>query len=258
MCGIAGYILNGSGSASSDLARRLITGIRQRGPDDEGVCLISRRERSYTVLATERTVPVASQSMPFFDGQFAVPHDAAILHARYAVIDTSAAGHQPFESPDGSTVVAFNGEIYNYLELKEELSKEGASFWTASDTEVLVEGYRRWKNGVWERLNGFWAAVIYDRKDNVFVFCRDRLGVAPLYYRETSEGLYFSSLIGPLLSVSPKSSGLDRDSLCGFLETGIKDLGGRTMYEGVRSLPSGQAFILKTGETQLSRAEVKR
>ncbi|MBF0620229.1 MAG: hypothetical protein HQL19_08695 [Candidatus Omnitrophica bacterium] len=182
--------------------------IRPRGPDDEGACLIARQDANFKLFATEHSNPLVQEALPRLAADASFGHDAVFVHTRFAVIDPSSKGHQPYVSADGNVVGVFNGEIYNYVELREALKKEGGVFQTFSDTEVLVEGYRIWGQALWPRMNGFWAVALYDRRDQKIVLCRDRLGVAPLYWRETEEGVFFSSLIGPLLSVGGRRTGV--------------------------------------------------
>ncbi len=250
MCGIAGYILNArAAGTSSSLLRSLLSGVRGRGPDDEGACLIDRGAAHETRIAlylTDRTDSRVVQRAGTLGG--VLPgHDAAFVNTRFAIIDPSPGGHQPFLSQDGSCVVVVNGEIYNYLELRKELAADGIVCRTDSDTEVLVEGWRRWGHGLWPKLNGFWAAAVYDSLSNTVVLCRDRLGVAPLYYRVLPDGLYFSSLIDPLIAVAPGGDVLDLDAVHGFLATGLKDHDGTTMYRHIHSLPPAMAFTFSPG-----------
>src|SRR6185436_1720248 len=116
MCGVGGFVLRVPAADTRNKAEHFLAGLRHRGPDDEGVTLIDR----------------AGTGSP----------DVALVHTRYAIIDLSERAHQPYSSTDGSLVAAYNGEIYNYLELRDELRGLGVEFRTSSDTEVLVEGYR--------------------------------------------------------------------------------------------------------------------
>ncbi len=255
MCGIAGYILKRAIDRPLAVSRALLSEIRRRGPDDEGVCLIDRAEKRVYSFATDRSHVAVTAELPSWECD-PVGHDCALFHTRYSIIDTSAGGHQPFQSQDGSCIAVFNGEIYNYLELKEELSEKGVHFRTASDTEVLLEGYAYWKEDLWAKLNGFWAVALYDRRDGSIVLSRDRLGVAPFYVRETSEGIFFSSLIEPLKAVAGRPR-INLPVVSLFIEQGVKDTDGRTFYEGIYSLLPAVAFHLLPGMGQIKQARVK-
>ncbi len=258
MCGIAGYVLRGP---SSDLrvARTLLSGVRSRGPDDGGIFLADRTHGQSVTWATEHS-PTAVQAEHRVAPRTGsvLPHDLALIHARYAIVDLSAGGHQPFRSRDRAITAVFNGEIYNYIELRRLLEAAGAAFHTASDTEVLVEGYRHWGDSLWSRLNGFWAVALYDHRAATLVLSRDRMGVAPLYVRETESGLFFASTIRPLIAVAPATVRRDTARILGFIETGMKDLDDTTMYREVRSFPAASAVRIGREGARLEGARAVR
>src|SRR5690606_29550554 len=149
MCGIAGYLnLNGA-PASVAVLKRMTDAIAHRGPDGEG---------HYT------------------DGPL------GLGHRRLAIIDLSPAGRQPMATADGTLVVSYNGEIYNYRELRAELEAEGATFRSRSDTEVLLQAWGRWGERSLQKLNGMFAFTLWDRGRQELVLARDRYGIKPLYY----------------------------------------------------------------------------
>jgi asparagine synthase (glutamine-hydrolysing) len=134
------------------------------------------------------------------DGEGAyVEGSLALGHRRLSIIDV-AGGTQPMASHDGSLVIAFNGEIYNYIELREELRRLGHHFRTNSDTEVILEGFAEWGLGIHDRLNGMWAFALWDRKNRRLVLSRDRLGEKPLYYAVHDNTLVFGSELKSLLA----------------------------------------------------------
>jgi len=229
----------------------MIGPIRQRGPDDEGICLIDREQRSVHFCRTDLTIPAFATLPDFRVDAGSYRHDAALIHTRYSIIDLTEGGHQPFVSADGTIVAVYNGEIYNYLELQASLRAEGVIFRTHSDTEVLVEGYRIWGHDLWNRMNGFWAVALYDVRTDEFVFSRDRIGVAPLYYRELPTGFFFASQIRSLIDISPGDVEIDPDVVQGFVATGIKDHDSSTFYRQIKSLPSLTTIILPRGVTRL-------
>jgi asparagine synthase (glutamine-hydrolysing) len=239
MCGIAGYILK-SPLAYQDTGYidLLIGPIRRRGPDDEGVCLIDREKRSTRFYGTDFSSRKMSHLPNIGDNTRSFAHDAAMIHTRYSIIDLSVGGHQPFVSQDGSIIAVFNGEIYNYIELREELIARDVRFCTSSDTEVLVEGYRVWGNDLWNKMNGFWAVALYDVQNRSMILSRDRIGVAPLYYRETPCGIFFASSIRPLMDVDRAGMTHDVDVMTGFVQTGIKDHENTTFFHQIRSVSS--------------------
>jgi asparagine synthase (glutamine-hydrolysing) len=190
MCGIAGYVLKASVSHQDKFYIDVLTRpIRGRGPDDEGLCLIDRERRLVRSYRTNFTSPKMSHLPHIGDDAHRLAHDAALIHTRYSIIDLSEGGHQPFVSQDGSIIAVFNGEIYNYIELREELVAKDVRFRTSSDTEVLVEGYRVWGNDLWNKMNGFWAVVLYDLRSDELVFSREDWRGPPLLSRVT-RGLF--------------------------------------------------------------------
>lgn len=225
MCGIGGF-LTGTATTSQSW-RSMLPCLRGRGPDDTGVVLISRRTASYRTATTD-----GNELADDFQ------YDLALVHTRYSIFDLSPAGHQPFVSQDGSVIASFNGEIYNHVELRKELEAKGVRFRSQSDTEVLVEGFRVWGDELWPRLNGFWAVALYDQRDHSLRLCRDRLGQAPLYYRETEKGLFFASNLAALLQSDSESVELDSELISGFVETQLKDYENRTCYRQIRSVPA--------------------
>lgn len=257
MCGIAGYITSGGGGMNSQCASSLIKSIRHRGPDDEGLVWINRAARRIDCRRTELTAPGRARSLPDYRETSSGEHDVALIHTRYAIIDLSEGGHQPFLSADNTVACVFNGEIYNYIEVRQELEAVGIRFRTNCDTEVLVEGYRYWGDAVWSHLNGFWAAALYDSSNSTIVLSRDRLGIAPLYYRETNEGFFFASNLSALVTLGEKAP-IDDDMVAGFISTSLKDFRNLTCFSGVKSIPAGTVVQFAGEQSVFSNARVTK
>lgn len=167
MCGISGYFLTAPVETSPERILRMTRIIAHRGPDDEGITLISPTSSSAIDLTTSDTakgVP-SNQSVESIQK---VPHKIAFGHRRFSIVDVSPAGHQPFWSHNRQVCVIFNGEIYNYVELRVELKKIGYVFHTDSDTEVLVQAYLEWGVECFQRFNGFWAISLYDAQNGLY------------------------------------------------------------------------------------------
>jgi len=255
MCGIAGYYLRSEQKFTSEKIQALLYPIRKRGPDDEGVSLISTSKKTRQFYKTDHTTPSLAGRLPHIHDQSTlIEHNLALIHTRYAIIDLTERGHQPFVRNDQNCVAIFNGEIYNYIELREELSALGVRFKTSCDTEVLVEGYCVWGNKLWNKINGFWAVVLYDFDSGTIVLSRDRIGVAPLYYRETEEGLYFASCLESLVNIDRGHLSVNEDVVLGFIETGIKDHDHSTYYKQVKSVPSKTTVVLNAGQFSIKEA----
>lgn len=247
MCGIGGYALLAPARATEWLEGDLLPALRRRGPDDEGACLASRADGTVRHLRTAGTVAGLAGLVPVGSEEAVAPHDVALAATRYAVLDRTDASHQPFASADGSVVGVFNGEIYNHEALRVELAARGVRFRTKGDTEVLVEGYRQWGQDLWPRLNGFWAVTLYDGRDRSLVLSRDRFGIAPLYARWTDRGIFFASLLRPLVALDPGGVWVDPGAVRGFVETELEGFGAATCLPPIRAIPPACALILRPG-----------
>ncbi|MFM7736624.1 MAG: asparagine synthase (glutamine-hydrolyzing), partial [Alphaproteobacteria bacterium] len=189
--------------------------IRHRGPDDFGV---------------------------FLDPLAAV----GLGHARLSIIDRSAAGHQPMEALDGAVQITFNGEIYNYREIRRDLESRGHSFRSQSDTEVLLRLYVEEGEGCLARLNGVFTFAIFDRRTGTTLVARDALGVKPLYYATSRRGVAWCSEIKGLLPLVPEARELDLVAIHRYLSF-LWCPGQGTPLRDVRKLGPGEAMILRDG-----------
>lgn len=213
MCGIAGYVNKGGPISDCSRLEAMTRAVAHRGPDDEGILV---------------------------DGK------VGLGHRRLSILDLSADGHQPMTRQNKGLTIVFNGEIYNYIELREELRKAGQDFVTATDTEVILAAYSEWGDGCVGHFNGMWSFAIFDRTNNK-VFCsRDRFGVKPFYYAETPDAWLFGSEIRQLLplvpSVRPNMKVVEE-----FLFAGITEPLSETFFEGVQKLPGGHNLTYDLG-----------
>lgn len=251
MCGISGYILANGSETSTEKIRRMNDAIAHRGPDDEGITLILPEASSAIDLSTRHTAMGVKGCRPAVD-ETGVTHRIAFGHRRFSIIDITPAGHQPFWSYNRQVCVAFNGEIYNYVELRRELEGLGHAFTTDSDTEVLVEAYLEWGEGCFSRFNGFWALSLYDAKKRAVLLSRDRIGKSPLYVAKTSSGLWWSSEIKGILSVLGSSTFKVRDqAVSDFILNGWRDVFHETFYKGITTFPNAAyAWVQPDGAYQ--------
>lgn len=197
MCGIAGIVSKNKSVSIKDSVYAMSQSIKHRGPDGEGFVFIS----------TENIVPAFSNDTPLVNTQSnqhsynpkisidAISEDyhIAFAHRRLSIIDLSEAGHQPMCDSTGDYWLTFNGEIYNYIELREELKLKGHQFKTQTDTEVLLEAYKEWGFNCLQRFNGMFAFSLFDKKNNQLFCARDRVGVKPFYYINTNQVFAFAS-----------------------------------------------------------------
>jgi len=221
MCGIAGLISLDGAAPDRAALERMTTAVAHRGPDGAGIVLRG---------------PVG------------------FGHRRLAIVDLSDDGLQPMPTPDGRLSVTFNGEIYNYVELRKELEGLGHSFRTATDTEVLLAAYLQWGARCVDRFNGMWAFAIHDAHART-VFCsRDRFGVKPFYFARLGGRIAFGSEIRQLLPLLPAVRA-NRRTLEEFLFLGIDEPPVHTFFEGVEKLPGGHSLTidLDSGTAHVSR-----
>ena len=272
MCGILA-IWNRSGGApgmiNPQLLARATTLMRHRGPDDEGFLLwdttSGSRRRFWGPDTPEpvRTTPTPYQ--PDADIQRAetssaaggAPADLALAWRRLAILDLSPTGHQPMVSPDASTWLVFNGEIYNFQELRAELRAQyGFEFRSTGDTEVLLRGYEAWGDDFLQRMNGMWGMALWDARRQRLLVARDRLGVKPIYWTEYAGSVAFSSEISPLLALRA-AVGLTPQpywpTVRLYLEKVIIDAGDRTFFEGINRLEPGHACFVERDSFRIQR-----
>lgn len=207
MCGIAGLV--GKESAfSAEQLQNMLNCILYRGPDDAG---------------------------EWSEGK------VRLGHRRLSILDLSPGGRQPMRYTD-RYVLTFNGEIYNYLELKEELRGKGYAFSTESDGEVIPAAYDCWGEDCQKHMNGMWAFALYDRAEESLFCSRDRFGIKPFYYMDRDEGFAFGSEIKQLLTVLPEPPHVNAPALEAFLAAGYLECGADTMFREVSQLRGGHCL----------------
>lgn len=238
MCGIAGYLIPDAMDTHSDLLVKMTRLLRHRGPDDEGFTLIQRRTGQRLDCSGMESDPRIRTVLPAAETcSEGFPHDVALSHRRFSIVDLSPAGHQPMWSTDGSVCLSFNGELYNYVELRRELEGLGLSFATQSDTEVLINAYRQWGTAAFSRFNGFWAIALYDARKGDLLLSRDRIGKAPLYYAVANNRLFWASEIKAILGVCrPGAFPVRGQAVDDYIVHGLRDFDG-TFWQGIYDFP---------------------
>ncbi|PZO78521.1 MAG: asparagine synthase (glutamine-hydrolyzing) [Mesorhizobium amorphae] len=177
---------------------------------------------------------------------------AALGHRRLSVLDLSDAAHQPMETEDGALALTFNGEIYNYLELRTELEALGARFRSGGDTAVLLEAFRHWGPDCVRRLNGMWAFAVLDKRRNTLFCSRDRFGIKPFYYSADDERFAFCSEIKGLVSALPALRKPDPLAIRRFLPMGLFDDRADTVFAGVGQLLPAHNLSLDLGTGRIT------
>ncbi|WP_456372368.1 asparagine synthase (glutamine-hydrolyzing), partial [Thiolapillus sp.] len=219
MCGISGILDLGHGAAPSrGELEAMIHALRHRGPDGYGF---------------------------FVDGP------VGLAHARLSIIDLEG-GDQPIHNEDGSVQVVFNGEIFNFLELREELEKQGHHFYTRSDTEVIVHLYEEYADDFVHHLVGQFAIALWDTRCQRLLLVRDRAGIRPLYYTLFQGRLYFASELKSLFTQPGMARELDPVAL-GEVFTFWCPLEPHSMFRDVQALPAGHCISVERGKLQLDR-----
>ncbi len=247
MCGIAGFIDLDSQAVEPALLKRMTDVIRHRGPDDEGYVLIDQRTGYRKAYAGADSPADVRQALPLFEPDAtSLPASIGLSHRRFSIIDLSSGGHQPFFDTERSCCLVFNGEIYNYVELREELEQRGVRFATRSDTEVLLEAYKAWGTDCFARFNGFWAVALYDFRSRRLILSRDRLGKRPLYWTRVGSRLYFGSEIKALLQVPEVAARkqVNTDFVWHWCVDGLRDLDSNTFFAGIQNLPAASWAIV--------------
>lgn len=172
---------------------------------------------------------------------------AALGHRRLAIIDMSQAAAQPMDDPTGRYTLVYNGEIYNYVELRESLRAQGEIFTTQSDSEVLLRAYAVWGEACLPKLRGMFAFLIWDAREQCLFAARDRFGIKPLYVVETAQGLAFASEIKQLLGLPGVEARMNLARVRDFLADGVSDHLDETMFCGVRQLRGGESARVEAG-----------
>lgn len=262
MCGISALF---SIQPSYTLAKQIgaMTGlIRHRGPDDEGYVLFSPAHAGGSPVALggsdtpQDVYHAAAAYAPKGElaEHYGQPYDVALGHRRLSILDLSAAGHQPMCTADQRLWITYNGEVYNYLEMRRELEAKGHAFRTKTDTEVILKAYREWGVAAFDRMNGMFACVLYDVANRTVTAIRDRFGVKPLYYWMSPQGvLAVASEIKQFTALEGWQACLEGQSAYDFLNWGIIDHTEKTFFAGVRQLRGGEAVTFALADLHKGR-----
>lgn len=218
MCGIAGYIYKNDKKATKKILKQMTDRIAHRGPDAEG---------------------------------FFVENNCALGHRRLSIIDLNT-GNQPIYNEDKNIVIVYNGEVYNFVELREELKKKKHKFETSSDTEVLIHGYEEWGKELPKKLRGMFAFAIWDKSKEELFCARDGWGIKPFYYYDTDEVFMFASEIKAFLDHPDFQKEFNENILAAYLcfnSTPTED----TFFKGVKRLEPGYQLTLSKGNTKVEK-----
>ncbi len=212
-----------------------------------GITGIHGRADAESWAATRRMTAALAHRGPDAEGHWTDDHNVVLGHRRLSILDTSDVANQPMTSFCGRYVIAFNGEVYNYQELREEL--QGYPFKTTGDTEVVLAALRAWGAAALERFNGMFALALWDCQEEKLLLARDRMGIKPLYLHTNEHGLLWASEIRALLASGQVARKLDRTGLVDFLRYQTVH-GPRTLIEGVEMLPAGHLIWADDNEVR--------
>lgn len=252
MCGISALF----GDRSSELfaaIRAMTECVRHRGPDGEGYVLFTRGAAPLVLGGPDTPSDAYGNGLPYSPGTGATPggaeHEAALGHRRLAIIDLAPTGHQPMCSADGALWITYNGEIYNYVELREELARGGHAFTSQCDTEIILAAYREWGEECLGRFNGMFAFVLIDWRRRQAFAARDRFGVKPLYWWRAPDGtLAFASEIKQFTVLPGWRSRVNGQRAYDFLNWGLFDHTRETLFAGVHQLRGGEFLSFSLNE----------
>ncbi len=248
MCGISGFISIKNQASAGEWLKKMNTTLAHRGPDDSGYWLTDgSRMEAYADASTNdywqsRLANVES----------AIPAKVGFAHRRLAIIDLSADGHQPMQL-NQELILSYNGEIYNYLELREELLSQGATFETNTDVEVLLKMWHKYGPDCLSRLEGMWAFSLYDCSSDTVWLVRDRIGVKPLYYTKSNESLFFASEPKALLAVGSCSTKLNDKAVYSFLLHGSLEEENGALLADLKEVEPGHLLQWTKGKLTIQR-----
>lgn len=235
MCGIVGWIRPRGDVVDVERVRAANTRIRHRGPDDEGYLTYSAVTGLAIQYAGRDTR--GPSSLPGLETS-RQPSNCVIAHRRLSIIDLTAAGHQPMASADGRYWITFNGEIYNYIELRRELQALGVYFRSESDTEVLLAGFAAWGEKLLPRLTGMFAFAVLDARERTLTLARDHFGIKPLYYAAKNGHFAFASEVKALLTLPFVSRRADPQQTYQLLRFGERSATGKTLLTDIQLVPA--------------------
>jgi asparagine synthase (glutamine-hydrolysing) len=214
MCGIAGLFYYNNEIVKQHVIDQMTDTLIHRGPDDSGTY---------------------------------VNDNIGLGHRRLSILDLSILGHQPMVSDCGNYIIVYNGEIYNFHDLRKTLQESGYVFKSQSDTEVILKGFQCWKASLFKKLNGIFSIAIWSRQEKELYLVRDRLGVKPLYVYRKEEAIYFASEIKAIRSVCEEINKVDYEALSAFMFYG-NSLGTKTLYKNISSVQPGSYLLVKDND----------
>ena len=254
MCGITGIFNFDQDPVSISMLKKMNDALVHRGPDDEGYVLIASKSGYCKQL-------IGNDSADEFKAVFenitnlsviTEKFDLAFGHRRLSIIDLSSSGHQPMSNEEGTIWLTYNGEVYNYIELRDELAKLGHTFRTSTDTEVVIHAYEEWGYECLNKFNGMWAFALWDQNKKQLFCARDRFGIKPFYYHKDKERFFFASEIKALLQCGIKINP-NEDVIGNYLAFGMKDYSEYTFFDSIKQLRPGHYMLIGDESVEITK-----
>jgi asparagine synthase (glutamine-hydrolysing) len=240
MCGIAGLLYATPTRDDGELLRSFSRSLAHRGPDGHG----------FLRWSADGQVSTSRDLVPFEKCQ------VALAHSRLAILDLTDASHQPMSTPDGRFHLVFNGEIYNFVELRNELEQCGVTFRSSGDTEVLLAALAAWGQAALKRLVGMFAFALLDVKRRSVILARDPFGIKPLYYTDWQRGVAFASELKPLVGLPGVGRRVSPQQLYDYLTYGLTDYASSTMVDGVFQVPAASVVEISADDVRAGTPQV--
>ena len=258
MCGIAGIISKTNTVSLKDIVFAMSQAIKHRGPDGEGFAFFSD---SKSVAAYSNETPQVNRESKsyLFNPSIALQNvetdfNVVLSHRRLSIIDLSESGHQPMCDITADYWITFNGEIYNYIELREELKNKGHVFVTQTDTEVVLEAYKEWGFDCLQKFNGMFAFALFDKKNNQVFCARDRVGVKPFYYSNTNDAFAFASEYKAFIKSKLVAFEINEVQQFDFMVNGNLENSEQSLFKGIHELKPSHYLVynLKSHSFQIT------
>ena len=254
MCGIFGVLNFNEVNVDMKSLQDSVNIIKHRGPDDEGYAVFNthkkiREERYGDTSVTKKGTYVLSGSPDVFNLAFGF--------RRLSILDLSVNGHQPFFNEDKSICIIFNGEVYNYIEIREELKQKGYKFRTGTDTEVIMNSYIEWGEDCLSRFNGMWGIALYDMRKNILFCSRDRFGVKPFYYYKDDKIFVFGSELKSVIEYFRKDPSfvkkVNKEIAYDYFLNSFTDHTENTFIQSIKHLPPSYFIRVSNNEFSVKR-----
>lgn len=247
MCGIAGIYTEKGVSKLETIKMSSI--LRHRGPDDEGFLLANGN--SVSVFSGKDTIPSLSNLENIAETNFEA--NLILLHRRLSILDVSENGHQPMCAENNNFSIVFNGEVYNYREIRQELQQKGYVFKSDSDTEVILNAFIAWGKSCVNRFVGMWAFVVFDKNEKTLTISRDRFGIKPLYYFKKDGFFAFASEIKALLQLKEVDNSISDENLGSYLAFGTTANPYQNLFEHIVDIEPGCNYQFNLNTQKLTK-----